>query len=367
MPIQELELDNLRLQIDEIDNQIVNLLAQRMMHVRAIGQAKKKNNTVIYRPEREIAILERLASKSEGTLLNRSSIEAIFMQIFAASRNFELPERVAYLGPEGSFTHQAAESRFGALSDYMPLPSISSVFDSVVHSHVRFGVVPIENNQEGFVRETIDLLHEHEVRIVAEIAMPIHLAFVSKSDKLSDIKKIYSKEIAFGQAEQFIQNHFSNPDVRLVPVNSTSKAAQLAAQEPQSAAICAAVAAKLYKVPILFERIEDSAENRTRFWVISKHFENKISGNDQTILIVKLPDIAGSLVSFLQDFSDKGINLNKIESRPLRDDSRFRNWFYVEMDGHLENPDIREVVEKHQDKIRILGSCPKQPLPEPLE
>ena len=352
-------LENFRKKIDDIDDMIVDLLASRMQVVKHIGEFKKQNNAIIYRPEREQYILNRLAERSKDTLLTHSAIDAVFMEIFAISRNFELPEKVAYLGPEGSFTHQAAESRFGIKSDYLPLDSIRSVFESVSTERVRFGVVPIENNQEGFVRETIDYLHDIHVKIVAEILLPVHMTFVSKSDKLSQIKRIYSKEIAFKQCQKFLNEYFKDGPAELVPIESTSKAAKMAAEEEDSAAICSSVAAKIFRVPILFENIEDSSYNRTRFLIISKEFTNQKSGNDKTTIIAKLPDEPGSLANFLQDFNAYNINLNKIESRPSKEDHKFKNWFYIELDGHVEDDNLKHVFDKHQDKIRILGSCVK--------
>ncbi|GAB4406354.1 MAG: prephenate dehydratase [Microscillaceae bacterium] len=352
-------LDSLRGQIDQLDDQILDLLAQRMRVVRQIGELKKQHNAIIYRPEREKSILDRLAARSQGTLLKPEAIDAIFMEIFAASRYFELPERVAYLGPEGSFAHQAAESRFGQISDYIPLKNIRSVFESVTTERVRFGVVPIENNQEGFVRETIDFLHEMQVKIVAEILLPVHLTFVSTCDRLSDVRYIYSKDIAFKQCRNFLKEYFKDSAAEFVPVESTSRAAKMAAETPFSAAICASVAAKIYRVPILFENIEDSPNNRTRFLIISKEFKNQKSGHDKTTLIVKLPDVAGSLAHFLQEFSQAQINLNKIESRPAREDDNFKQWFYIELDGHFEDPALQQIFARHGDRIRILGSCVK--------
>ncbi len=353
------ELKAFREQIDEIDNQLAELLAKRMEVVKAVGDFKRLNNAIIYRPEREKNILDRLEQRSQGTMLSRVAIDAIFMEIFAASRNFELPERVAYLGPEGSFTHQAAESRFGLITDYIPLKNIRSVFESVATERTRFGVVPIENNREGFVRETIDLLHELHVQIVAEILLPVHFTFVSQSDKLDHIKYIYSRQIAFKQCRNFLGEYFKDSNTEFVPVESTSKAAKMAAEDPNCAAICSSVAAKIYRIPILFENIEDSPNNRTRFLIISKDFKNQKSGKDKTTIIAKLPDTTGSLANFLQDFNDFGINLNKIESRPAREDEKFKTWFYIELDGHHEDDNLKKIFVKYQENIRVLGSCVK--------
>jgi chorismate mutase/prephenate dehydratase len=349
-------LDELRQQIDQIDDHLLQLLNHRMEIVRQVGNLKRSTNALIYRPEREKSIIDRLANRNQGNLLNRAAIEAIYLEIFAVSRNIELPERISYLGPEGSFTHQAAESRFGGMSEYMPLPSIRSVFESVDTGRVRFGVVPIENNREGIVNETIDLLYELDIKIVAEVLLAIHHTFATRTEKLADIRKIYSKDIAFRQCQKFLNEYFDTSQIKLIPIESTSKAAKIASTEENSAAICSHIAAKLFSVPILFENIEDGQYNRTRFLIISKEFTNQKSGQDKTTLVVDLPDKPGSLASFLQDFNEKEINLTKIESRPTRADEKFKSWFYIDFDGHFEDEKVQEVLSKHQSHIKWLGS-----------
>ena len=170
-------LDDCRVAIDSIDNEILELLNKRMNVVERVGEIKNNVGGAIYRPEREKAIIERLTtqSKESNGLLNENAIEAIFLEVFAVSRNLELPERIAYLGPEGSFTHQAAESRFGAMSDYLSVGSIHSVFKTVEAGRAKFGVVPIENSRDGVVGETLDLLAKSTIKIVAELYMPIHM------------------------------------------------------------------------------------------------------------------------------------------------------------------------------------------------
>jgi chorismate mutase/prephenate dehydratase len=351
-----MDLQELRQQIDEIDNEMLQLLNKRMEVVKKVGEFKRITNTIIYRPEREKAIIDRLSTLNQGKLLNRSAIEAIYLEIFAVSRNIELPERISFLGPEGSFTHQAAESRFGGMSEYVSLPSIRSVFESVDTGRVRFGVVPIENNREGIVNETIDLLYELDIKIVAEVLLPIHHTFATKCHTLAEIKRVYSKDIAFRQCQRFLNEYLDTNNVELIPIESTSKAARIVATEPNSAAICSHIAAKLFGVPILFENIEDGQFNRTRFLIISKDFTNQNSGKDKTTLIVDLPDKPGSLVSFLQEFNDKQINLTKIESRPTRADEKFKSWFYIDFDGHFEDERVQEILQKHQSHIKWLGS-----------
>ncbi|WP_297434206.1 prephenate dehydratase [Sulfurimonas sp.] len=354
-------LDECRVAIDALDNEMLELLNKRMSVVERVGEIKKETGGAIYRPEREKAIIERLnrLNEEQKGLLNKSAIEAIFLEIFAVARNLELPERIAYLGPEGSFTHQAAESRFGAMSDYLSLNSIASVFKTLESKRAKFAVVPIENSRDGIVGETLDLLAKSSVKIVAELYMPIHISFATKAQKLEDIKKIYSKDKGFGQCREFLSEH-GFVDVEQIPVESTAKAAILAAQDENAAAICSHIAAKLYSVPTLFANIEDSVDNTTRFVILSD-FKNAISGEDKTSILVRLKDAveAGSLVHFLQDFDRENINLSKIESRPSRDKNGFGYWFYIDFYGHIDEKRIKEIVEKHAEEVTWLGSYVK--------
>ncbi|TAE25243.1 MAG: prephenate dehydratase [Cytophagales bacterium] len=350
-------LQSLRDHIDALDDQLLQLLNQRMDYVRQVGELKRSTNAIIYRPERERQILDRVFEQNKGPL-NQAAIEAIFLEIFAAARNMELPERVAFLGPEGSFTHQAAESRFGAISAYTAQPTIRAVFESVETGRARFGVVPIENNQEGVVNETIDLLNEKDLTIAAEAEIPVHFTFATQTENLADITHIYSKDIAFRQCSKFLNSSFDGLKAEFVPVESTSKAAKLAAQQPNTAAICSHIAAKLFGVPVLFDNIEDSNLNRTRFLLLAKDFRNGPSGKDKTTLIARLSNSTspGVLAEFLQEFNAKGINLTKIESRPLREGATFRYWFLLECEGHADDSDLQDILNHHAADVKWLGS-----------
>ena len=354
-------LQECRNAIDSIDNEILGLLNKRMKVVQRVGEIKNDTDSAIYRPEREKEIIDRLASLSKDSsgILNRDAIEAIFLEVFAVSRNLELPERIAYLGPEGTFTHQAAESRFGAMSDYLSLSSIHSVFKTLEAGRAKFGVVPIENSKDGIVGETLDLLSKSSVKIVAELYMPIHASFATKAKKLEDITKIYSKDKGFGQCREFLQEH-NLVNIEQIPVESTAKAAILAAEDPEAAAICSHIAAKLYGVPTMFENIEDEHDSSTRFIILSD-FKNAQSEHDKTSILVKLHDAreAGSLVHFLQDFDAENINLSKIESRPSKDKGGFGYWFYIDFYGHIDDVAIQRVLNKHDGEVTWLGSYVK--------
>jgi chorismate mutase/prephenate dehydratase len=354
-------LEECRAKIDEIDNAMVELLNRRMTVVHRVGEIKHESKAAVYRPEREKAIIDRLSeiSKNNGGLLNRQAIEAIFLEIFAVARNLELPEKIAYLGPEGSFTHQAAESRFGAMSDYLSLGSIDAVFKTLQAGRAKFGVVPIENSRDGVVGETLDLLGKGSVKIVAELYMPIHMAFVSKADKLQHIKRIYSKDKGFGQCRDFLMEHGLDK-IELIPVESTAKAAVLASKDVESAAICSHIAAKLYGLPTLFENIEDTHNNATRFVILSD-FKNAPSGEDKTSILVRLKDAqeSGALFRFLEDFNKVNISLSKIESRPARDNEGFGYWFFIDFFGHIDEEAVQHIMNKHVDEVTWLGSYVK--------
>ncbi len=354
-------LDDCRDAIDTIDNEMLELLNKRMKVVQRVGEIKNQDGGAIYRPEREKAIIERLElqSKSSGGILNKHAIEAIFLEIFAVSRNLELPERIAYLGPEGTFTHQAAESRFGAMSDYLSLASIYSVFKTLEAGRAKFGVVPIENSKDGVVGETLDLLSQSTVKIVAELYMPIHMSFVTKATSLSQITKIYSKDKGFGQCREFLAEH-ALVNIELIPVESTAKAAVLASEDSTAAAICSHIAAKLYNVPTMFENIEDEHDSSTRFIILSD-FKNERSDDDKTSILVELKNAieTGALVDFLQDFEKEKINLSKIESRPSKEKSGFGYWFYIDFYGHIDDENIQRVISKHIGEVTWLGSYVK--------
>lgn len=353
------ELKDIRVLIDAIDDKLLSLLNERMELVKEVGRIKHASvDKSIYRPEREKQILDRLSKRSleDGGSLNAEAIEAIFLEIFAVSRNIEKPEIVAYLGPEGTFTHQAAESRFGQISEYLPMSTISSVFRAVESKKAKYGVIPLENNIEGVVGESIDLLGKSHLRIVAETSMKISHSLATRAVHLKNIKKIYSKDVAFGQCGEFLRE--SGLDgVELMPIASTAKAALLASEDETSAAICSHIAAKLYNLPIMYEHIEDNIHNETRFVIISD-FENAPSGNDKSSILAKLDNKPGALASFLSSFEKAGVNLSKIESRPAKDEG-FSYIFYIDFDGHIKDEKIKEALKGFEEKIKWLGSFVK--------
>tara|TARA_B100000482_G_scaffold16196_1_gene10978 strand:+ start:933 stop:1997 length:1065 start_codon:yes stop_codon:yes gene_type:complete len=352
-----MNIKELRTKIDKIDSDILQLLDERMDFVHEIGLIKSASKESVYRPEREKEIIERLSALSKGKL-NPESIKAIFQEIFAAARNIELPERVAYLGPEGSFTHQAAESNFGSQSEYLPLNSIKAVFDSLNSKKAKYGIIPLENNQEGIVQETVDFLGVSKLKIISELPLSISFSFATRSKDLSKIKSIYSKDIAFKQCKEFIENYFSE-EIDCIPVNSTSAAVSYADKKPDSAAICSRFAAVQKGVPILYDRIEDSKDNHTRFVVLSLSQNDVISKKDKTSILVNLSDGHGVLAEFLQEFHDAKINLTKLESRPAKKGTDFKYVFYIDFEGHYLDNNFQIIYKRYEKNIKLLGSYPR--------
>lgn len=348
------EMEKFRKEIDLLDNQILKLLNERMEKVKEIGKLKQTTGTSIYRPEREKEILDRLKSLNKGAL-NAQAIDAIFLEVFAVSRNLEFPEKIAYLGPEGSYTHQVAESRFGAMGSYLALSSIEAVFHVLENGEAKYGVVPVENNTEGAVGTTLDCLGKFNAKIVAEIYMDIHHSFATVCEDLKQIKRIYSHPQGYNQCRKFLEEHMLL-DVEFIPTKSTAEAAKKAVIEPSSAAICSHIAAKLYNLPILFGKIEDNMANQTRFLILSD-FKNKRGIHNKTSILAKTDDKPGGLVEFLQTFKDQKVNLTKIESRPTKERG-FVQIFYMDFEGHIDDENVQRVIEENRDRydIKWLGS-----------
>lgn len=351
--MNETGLNRLRDKLDCIDNELLELLNKRMEIVHEVGVLKHKSGGSIYRPEREKYIINRLVETNNGRL-NKEAIEALFLEIFAISRNIELPENIAYLGPEGTFTHQAAESRFGAMSSYLPIGSIKGVFREVANKKAKYGVIPIENSSNGIVSDTINCLSVYNLKIIAEVVLDIHHTLSTTCENIKEIKTIYSKDIAFEQCCRFLED-IGLDEVEYIPIESTAKAARYALQNKNSAAICSHVAAKICNLPILFENIEDKDNNKTRFLIISD-FDNAKSGRDKTSILVKLPNNPGVLVEFLTDFDKLGLNLTKIKSHIVEGDSIF----FIDFDGHKDDDNVKEIFNKHQETIKYLGSYVKE-------
>jgi chorismate mutase/prephenate dehydratase len=349
------KISDLRKEIDTIDDNILQLLNQRMELVKNIGVLKHTNGSPIYRPEREKEILDRLKKLSKG-YVKAGAVEAIFSEIFAVSRNVEFPEKIVFLGPEGTYSHQAAQNRFGVQGKYFALNSVEAVFQVLANKAAKYGVVPIENNTEGVVGVTLDCLGKYEeIKIVAELYMDIHHSFATFAEDVKDVQIIYSHPQGYNQCRQFLETHLLH-GVEFIPTKSTAEAAKMAADNKNAAAICSHIAAKLYKIPMLFSKIEDNLANRTRFLVLSD-FKNQKGSKNKTSILAKTYDKPGGLLGLLQLFNDAKINLTKLESRPTKKRD-FKRVFYLDFEGHIDDESVQDVLNgsgKNYD-ITWLGS-----------
>lgn len=350
-------LDQLRLQIDSLDQELLNVLNRRADLVHEVGIIKKRDGLQIYAPEREEALLLRLIAMNHGRLPEKS-VRAIYREIMSAALALEDDLKIAFLGPEGTWTHQAAIKKFGHSVNYLSQANFSDVFDQVTRRLCNYGVVPIENSTEGAVSHTLDLFVDSPLHICSQILLRIENGLMAAIPR-DQIKTLYSHPQVFGQCRSWILRNF--PDAELVEVSSTTKAAQIARDQAAqgAAALGGPLAAELYGLPLLEESIQDRATNTTRFLVIGEK-TCPPTGHDRTSILFAIHDRPGSLVMALQAFDHCNINLSKIESRP----SKRKDWeyiFYVDLAGHCQDPKVIEAFEelgRHCSMVKLLGSYP---------
>ncbi len=352
-------IEELRKAIDELDDRLLEVLNQRTKVVIEIGRIKKQENSDFHVPNREKAIIERLTVKNQGPFPNES-LQVVLREIFSASLSLEQPIKIAYLGPRATFTHLACLQHFGYSAQYVPVGSIKEVFAEVERGLAEYGVVPVENSIEGAVNYTLDMFMESDLKICAEIMFEVSENLMNKTGKIEDVKKVYSHPQPIGQCRGWLESNLKG--VPVAEVSSTSKAAEIASEDTSAAAIASRLAAEIYGLKIVKERIEDVADNFTRFLVISKKSPPK-SSHDKTSILFSVKDRSGALYDMLRPFADSGINLTKIESRP----SRRKAWdyhFFVDMEGHYEDEKIRRAIDalaKECTFLKVLGAYPAAP------
>jgi chorismate mutase/prephenate dehydratase len=355
------KLEALRNKINEIDEKLLHLLNKRANIVKDIGALKKKFDLEVYQPHREEKIIKRIIKKSE--ILPKESIEAIWKEIFSSSKLIQGQiDRVGYLGPQGTFTHQAALAFFPkAGSRFIPFKTIIEIFENIQKNNLNYGVIPIENSLQGTVRETVDLLIEKDLIIYGEIELRIIQNLIStRSSDISKIKKIYSHPQAFAQTSSWLKANL--PSIEKINVNSTAEAVKIVKEQNHSnfGAIGTSFASEVYELKVLSSHIEDIPSNFTRFLIISNK-ENKVKKkNLKTTIVYVVKDIPGALYSVLEIFAKANINLTKIESRPRRK-GRWEYIFYMDFEGDKDDPKVQQVIKDMEDNIiwyKILGSYP---------
>jgi len=350
-----MSIEEIRRRIDEIDENIIRLLNERAQAAIEIGKIKEQENAHIYAPAREQQIIDRLCVKNDGPLTSEA-LKSIYKEIISATRSLEKPLTVIYLGPRATFTHLAAQQKFGGSTSYVPARTISDVFIGVQKRRADYGVVPIENSTEGIVSYTLDMFMDSDLTIFSEIMLEVCENLMSKSP-LSKVTKIYSHPQALGQCRRWLEANAAHAE--LIATSSTSQAAELAEKDPTAAAIANELAAEIYHLDILVRRIEDSPNNYTRFLIIG-HSTAGRSGRDKTSIMFSIRHRVGALSEILKTFASHKINLTRIESRP----SRQRAWeyvFFVDLEGHIEDPNVSQALDEASSNcifLKVLGSYP---------
>jgi len=353
-----MDLEDLRKRIDEIDAKLVALLNERARCAVEVGKIKRETGEAgVYSPGRERDVLEHITEANEGPLSDQT-LTAIWKEMMIASLSLEKSLNVAYLGPEGSFSHLAALDKFGHTVELVAVRDISSVFDQVARAAADYGIVPVENTTGGAVRDTMEcfLWVQGPVKVCAEMALPIHQNLLSKTT-LDQVTKVYSKPQVFDQCRQWLTQHLGQTD--LVAVGSTAEAALLASRVGGTAAVGSEMAASVYGLEVLASAIEDNPQNQTRFLVLGRQ-SAKPTGRDKTCLLFSVAHKAGALVEVLDIFRRYAINMTKIESHPFPTKT-WEYYFFVDVEGHAEDDNVKAALEDargHCRRLDVLGSFP---------
>ena len=347
-------LKKYREQIDRIDDDLLKLFNQRATLAQQIGHAK--GNGAVLRPEREAQVLSRMTQANNGPL-SKQSISALYTEIMSHCRALEAPLRVAYLGPQGTFSQQAVLQRFGQAAEGVPVATIDNVFAAVETGAANYGLVPVENSTEGAIGRTLDLLMNSNLKICGEVLLQVHQCVLSNATDLSQIQKIYSHPQSFGQCQAWLNANL--PLAARVTASSNADAARSAAQEAGSAAIAGAQAAAHFGLTVLAENIEDDPRNTTRFLMIGMQ-DVAASGRDKTSLVMSAPNRPGAMHDLLTPFAQNGVSMTKLESRP----SRTGLWeyvFYVDIEGHQTDEKVKMALSQLKQIaafVKVLGSYP---------
>jgi len=362
---EEKELGLLRDQIDSLDQKIHQLINDRANCAKKVADVKQKysagQNIQFYRPEREAQVLRKVMDRNLGPIANED-MARIFREIMSMCLALEEPIRVAYLGPEGTFTQAAALKHFGHSVQCEGQVSIGDVFREVESGAVKYGVVPVENSTEGVVTHTLDSFSQSSLQICGEVALRIHHHFLlggeGGGDSKDALKVVYSHPQSLAQCRQWLDVNW--PHLERIPVSSNAEAARRASQEPGCAAIAGDVAAELYGMSIQAANIEDMPDNTTRFLIIGSQ-ETQASGEDKSSIMVSSRNQSGALYHVLEPFHKAGVSLTRIETRPSRNGAWNYN-FFIDFEGHISDGQVKSVladVETGSVDLKLLGSYPK--------
>jgi chorismate mutase/prephenate dehydratase len=355
-PVPGNEMEALRAGIDAVDEEIVRLLDRRAHLARRIGEIKQEEGLEAYAPARERAVLNRVVALGTGKFPKRG-LEAVFREIISSSISLETHLKVAYLGPEATFTHEAALRAFGTSVELEPQATVAEVFTRVERGEAEHGIVPVENSMEGAVTHTLDELMNSPLKICGEVYLPVSQNLISSEPSLDRVRVVCSHPMALSQAAAWLRHEL--PRVRLEEVESTGEAARRAVREPHVAAVGSTLAAEAHGLNVLARNIQDARTNATRFIVLGRAWAGR-TGKDKTSVVFSVKDRPGVLRDALSAFAEVGINLTRIESRP----SRKRAWTYVffaDFEGHPEEERVRlalAALEEHCPYVSLIGAYP---------
>ena len=353
------ELAKIRDRIDALDADIQVLINERAKCAQDVAEVKNRagdSDANFYRPEREAQVLRNVIERNSGPL-SGEEMARLFREIMSACLALEQPMRIAFLGPEGTFTHDAALKHFGHSVTTAPHGAIDEVFRDVEAGLAHYGVVPVENSTEGVVNHTLDMFMNSPLKICGEVELRIHHCLLSKENDLSEVKRLYAHQQALAQCREWLDEHLKG--VPRIAVSSNAKAARIASEEEGAAAIASNTAAEIYGLGLLEANIEDEPDNTTRFLIISQ--ESPLpSGKDKTSMLLSTANRPGGLVDLLKPVSDSGISMTRIESRP----SRRGMWeyvFFIDIEGHKDDPRVAKALKALEERaamLKVLGSYP---------
>lgn len=350
----------LRQKIDSIDQQILLLINERAKTAQAVGELKHQHHEQgpVFRPEREAQVIRALQSANQGPIGDRA-VDAIWSQIISVCRGLEKEIRVAYLGPAGSFSEQAAFEYMGQDITGVSCPNFDEVFRRVESDGADVGVVPVENSTEGAVNRTLDLLLNTSLKIVGEHTIVIRHCLLSQSGNLDGVTRVMAHPQALAQCQHWLG--MNAPALSREPVASNAEAARIASEDPTVAAIASDIAARAWGLQMVAEGIQDDPMNRTRFLAIGK-IDTLPTGQDKTSLILSVPNKAGAVYQMLAPLSDNGVSMFRFESRPART-GQWEYYFYVDIEGHCQDPAVAKALSELQARcayFKVLGSYPRQ-------
>jgi chorismate mutase/prephenate dehydratase len=357
-------LSAVRDEIDRLDERIQDLINERARLAFRVRESKGGSRDAVnfYRPEREAQVLRKLRERNRGPLSDNEMLR-LFREIMSACLAQQEPLKIAYLGPEGTFTQQAVHRHFGHSVHASSLPTIDEAFEQVQAGDADFGVVPVENSTQGIVSHTLDMFLYSDLKICGEIELRVRQNLLTQAKSLQQVERVYSHEQSLSQCKNWLRTHL--PGVEVIAVSSNGEAARRVRNMPEAAAIGGRSAADVYGLPVLFADIEDHPDNTTRFLVIGREIFAP-SGHDKTTLLLSGDEGPGLLHSLLEPFRVHGLNMTRIESRPART-GKWAYVFFVDVEGHAEEPRVAAALEdlgKVSKLSRVLGSYPRAVLAE---